>query len=217
MNWARRAGPRCRAIRDQSCSSSPNATLLRFDQTSRQLPIMKSGGGFRARAHGDPTLSSRYSKFSSGQSAASVPRRHVAGVVGKQKRNSNESATQVRENTASQTPNVRSGRVPGGGPGSGGPMLPLVEWNWRKVMVACGADCVPSVQSRVWRETDIIRYARVRPASAEGIAIAEAFAAKATKVLVIEDSKSPRTWRPTTASSHRAATLSSRTCGWLSL
>jgi len=84
-------------------------------------------------------------------------------------------------------------------------MLPLVEWNWRKVMVACGADCVPSVQSRVWRETDIIRYARVRPASAEGIAIAEAFAAKATKVLVIEDSKSPRTWRPTTASSHRAA------------
>lgn len=96
-------------------------------------------------------------------------------------------------------------------------MLPLVEWNWREVMVACGADCVPSVQSRVWRETDIIRYARVRPASAEGIAIAEAFAAKATKVLVIEDSKSPRTWRPTTASSHRAATLSSRTCGWLSL
>ena len=65
---------------------------------------MKSGGGFRARAHGDPTLSSRYSKFSSGQSAASAPRRHVAGVVGKRKRNSNESATQVRENTASQTP-----------------------------------------------------------------------------------------------------------------
>ena len=55
-------------------------------------------------------------------------------------------------------------------------------------MVACGADCVPAVQSRVWRETEIIRYARVRPASAEGLAIAEAFASKATKVLVIEDS-----------------------------
>ena len=65
---------------------------------------------------------------------------------------------------------------------------PLVEWNWNEVMVACGADCVPAVRSRVWRDTEIIRYARVRPASAEGLAIAEAFVAKATKVLVIEDS-----------------------------
>ena len=49
---------------------------------------------------------------------------------------------------------------------------PLVEWNWAEVLVGCGGDCVPSVEARVWRETDIIRYARVRPASPEGVAIA---------------------------------------------
>jgi len=65
---------------------------------------------------------------------------------------------------------------------------PLVEWNWAEVLVGCGGDCVPSVETRVWRETDIIRYARVRPASAEGVAIARAFASRAKKVLVIEDS-----------------------------
>ena len=65
---------------------------------------------------------------------------------------------------------------------------PLVEWNWAEVLVGCGGDCVPSVEARVWRETDIIRYARVRPASAEGVAIARAFASRAKKVLVIEDS-----------------------------
>ena len=65
---------------------------------------------------------------------------------------------------------------------------PLVEWNWAEVLVGCGGDCVPSVEARVWRETDIIRYARVRPASPEGVAIARAFASRAKKVLVIEDS-----------------------------
>ena len=65
---------------------------------------------------------------------------------------------------------------------------PLLEWNRQETRVVCGADCVHASRSRVWRETDVIHYVNAAPDSPEGLAVADAFAARATRVFVIEDS-----------------------------
>lgn len=65
---------------------------------------------------------------------------------------------------------------------------PLLEWNHHHTRVVCGADCVHASRSRVWRETDVIHYVNAAPDSPEGLAVADAFAARATRVFVIEDS-----------------------------
>lgn len=63
---------------------------------------------------------------------------------------------------------------------------PLVNWNFREIRLMC-PHCVAAKDTEIWSRGKI-RFLRNDPLDPEAVAIAEAMAANATRVVVIEDS-----------------------------